>query len=82
MIHKKLQGLARPAAWFAVLAVAVAAGPVRAADLTPEPEVSAQDRAARVLLLGHPAREIEIELGAGRRQRRAFAVVDAGPHAR
>jgi hypothetical protein len=52
MIHKKTHGLARPAAWLAVLAVAVAAGPVRAADPTPAPEVSAQDRAARVLLLG------------------------------
>jgi len=52
MIHEKIHGLARPAALLAVLAVAVAAGPVRAADPTPAPEVSAQDRAARVLLLG------------------------------
>ena len=52
MIHQKIHGLAGPAALLAVLAVAVAAGPVRAADPTSVPEVSAQDRAARVLLLG------------------------------
>jgi hypothetical protein len=52
MIHGKIHGLARPAALLAVLAVAATVGPVRAADPTPAPEVSAQDRAARVLLLG------------------------------
>jgi len=52
MIHGKIHGLARPAALLAILAVAVTVGPVRAADPTPAPEVSAQDRAARVLLLG------------------------------
>jgi hypothetical protein len=36
----------------AVLAVAVAVGPARAAEPAPAPEASAQDRAARVLLLG------------------------------
>ena len=52
MIHGKIHGLARPAALLAILAVAVTVGPVRAADPTPAPEVSAQDRTARVLLIG------------------------------
>jgi hypothetical protein len=52
MIHKRLNRLARPAAVLAVLALAVAVGPARAADPTPAPEVSAQDQAARALLLG------------------------------
>lgn len=52
MIQKRTHGLARRATALVVLVVAVAAGPVRAADPTPVPEVSAQDRAARVLLLG------------------------------
>jgi hypothetical protein len=52
MTHETTHGLARSAAWLAVLAIALAAGPARAADPTPAPEVSAQDQAARVLLLG------------------------------
>jgi hypothetical protein len=52
MVHERTPRLARPAAVLAVLAVAVAVGPARAADPTPAPEASAQDRAARVLLLG------------------------------
>lgn len=52
MIHKRTHGLAGPAAWLAVLAIAFGAGPARAADPTPAPEVSAQDQAARELLLG------------------------------
>jgi len=52
MIHDRTPRPARPAAVLAVLTVAVAVGPARAADPTPAPEASAQDRAARVLLLG------------------------------
>lgn len=52
MTHEKIHGLARPAAWLAVLATAFAVGPARAADPAPVPEVSSQDRAARELLLG------------------------------
>lgn len=52
MIHKRTHGLAGPAAWLAVLAIVFAACPARAADPTPAPEVSAQDQAARVRLLG------------------------------
>ena len=52
MIHKRTHRFARRTAVLAVLALAVATGPVRAADPTPAPEVSAQDQAARALLLG------------------------------
>ena len=52
MIQKRMPGLAPPAAVLAALTVAVAVGPARAADPTPAPEASAQDRAARVLVLG------------------------------
>ncbi|MGE5669673.1 MAG: DUF2092 domain-containing protein [Betaproteobacteria bacterium] len=52
MTHVKTHGLARPPAWLAVLAIAFAIGPARAADPAPAPEVSSQDRAARELLLG------------------------------
>jgi hypothetical protein len=47
-----MHGLARQAAFLAVLAVAVASGPARAADPPPAPEASAQDQAGRALLLG------------------------------
>lgn len=52
MIHKRTHRLARPAAVLAVLTIAVAVGPARAAEPTPAPEASAQDRAAQALLLG------------------------------
>jgi len=51
MIHKRTHRLAR-AAVLAVLAVAAAVGPAHAADPTPAPEASAQDRAGRARLLG------------------------------
>ena len=52
MIQKRMPGLALPAAVLAVLTAAVAVGPAHAADPTPAPEASAQDRTARALLLG------------------------------
>lgn len=52
MIHKMTHRLARPVAVLAVLVVTVAGGPARAADPTPVPEPSAQDQAARALVLG------------------------------
>ena len=52
MIHERTHRLARLAAVLAALIVAVAVGAARAADPAPAPEVSAQDQAARVLLLG------------------------------
>jgi len=51
MIHTRILSRAWRAAVLAVLTAAVTAGPVRAADPTPAPEVSAQDRAARALLV-------------------------------
>jgi len=52
MIRKRSQGLARPVVMVAVLAVTVAAGPVRAADPASATSASVQDPAARALLLG------------------------------
>jgi len=52
MIHMRTRRLAPPAAVLAVLTAAVAVGPAHAADPTPAPEASAQDRTARALLLG------------------------------
>ena len=51
MIHTRILSRAWRAAVLAVLTAAVTAGPVRAADPTPAPEASAQDRAARALLV-------------------------------
>jgi hypothetical protein len=51
MIQTRIHGLARPAAVLAVLAVAMAAAPVHAADPAPLPESSPQDRASRALLI-------------------------------
>jgi len=52
MIHERKHRLVRPAAVLAVLTIAVAVGPVRAAEPTSVPEASAQDSAGRTLLLG------------------------------
>jgi hypothetical protein len=52
MIDNRTHRLSRPAVVLAVLALAETVGPAHAADPTPAPEASAQDRAARVLLLG------------------------------
>jgi hypothetical protein len=52
MIQKRTHRLGRSAALLAVVAVVLAVGPARAADPTPAPEASAQDRASRALLLG------------------------------
>jgi hypothetical protein len=51
MTYTRFHGLSRPAIVLAVLAVTLAANPVRAADPTPAPDASAQDQASRVLLL-------------------------------